>query len=361
MGTQVEERAQKLGRRALGAAGALAALFGLAFFARALVEADLAAFWRDTPAILWASAVLSVLSIALGTLSWRAAIPAARAEEGGREPSLGLLFGARLAGEAINNALASAYVAGEPAKAAIVARAGLAPARAFASVLIGKTSFILGEVAFLAIGVACAAARFGPRDAVVRWLALVALAGLTVALAAIAVQIARPIGRGARLLSDLRVGSAAFWERARPAADAVDRAVRDYWQSERPAFARSTALATLGWIAGALELWAWLALASSDPEPWRTALAIEAGIAVAKGVSFMVPGSLGVQEGGIAWLFASAGLSAELGVGYALFRRLREALWIAAGFACLSAYGARSARGGVRRVRAGSAEERHPS
>ncbi len=87
-----------------------------------------------------------------------------------------------------------------------------------------------------------------------------------------------------------------------------------------------------------MELWVFLSLMTDVEHPILLALVLEAGISVAKGASFFVPGSVGVQEGGISWLFDLTGIGLELGLAYAVVRRVRELLWIGAGFALLAWY-----------------------
>ena len=72
-----------------------------------------------------------------------------------------------------------------------------------------------------------------------------------------------------------------------------------------------------------------------SPVGFLTAFAIEALSGVAKLAALIVPGSLGVQEGGQVLIFLSLGLTAPLGVTFGLLRRGRELLWIGFGFAAL--------------------------
>jgi uncharacterized membrane protein YbhN (UPF0104 family) len=71
------------------------------------------------------------------------------------------------------------------------------------------------------------------------------------------------------------------------------------------------------------------------PVPFASAFAIEALSGVAKMAAVIVPGSLGVQEGGQVLIFVAFGLTAPLAVTFGLLRRGRELLWIGFGFAVL--------------------------
>lgn len=318
------------GSRWLSRLGAGVAVGGLGLTLWLLVRSDA---MRELQRLPW-SIVLVVplvgVPIVLGTLSWERAFP-----RGSRPAPFRTLFGVRLAGEAINNALFSSYVGGEPVKALLVARRGTDTAGAMASALIGKTTFILGEILFLLAAVGVAAALFGRQAPLVTKMFTIASGGLALGVLAVLIQRRRVVGRGARVLRALRVGPAALWRTAMPAADAIDDAVRRYYREQRVDFAASIAWAALGWLLGAVELLVFLHLMTDVEHPVMLAVVIEAGVLVAKGLSFFVPGSIGVQEGGISWLFETTGLGLELGLAYAVVRRLREVFWIALGFAML--------------------------
>jgi hypothetical protein len=60
------------------------------------------------------------------------------------------------------------------------------------------------------------------------------------------------------------------------------------------------------------------------------------GIAVGiKGGGFVIPGSLGVQDGGNVLLLVMYGYSDASGMAFAILRRMREVLWIGIGMVCL--------------------------
>jgi hypothetical protein len=229
-------------------------------------------------------------------------------------------------------------VAGEPVKGLLAARAGATPAAGLASALIAKTSLILGEVLFLMLGVLIGASLFGARAPAVTMLTTTTAIGLAIVVLAIFVQQRNVIFRGAKVLAALRLGSRRLWDRALPGAEAIDTLVRDFYRRRRGNFGLSVLWAALGWTVGAIELWAFLHVVTPVESPLPLALFLEAGILVAKGLSFFVPGSVGVQEGGIAWLFELTGIGREAGLSYAIFRRARELFWIGLGFLCLGWY-----------------------
>ena len=64
---------------------------------------------------------------------------------------------------------------------------------------------------------------------------------------------------------------------------------------------------------------------------WHQAWLIEALIQVLRIVTFMIPSSIGAQEGGIVLIFSQFGFTSGLALTFAVIRRIREILWIGAG------------------------------
>lgn len=323
--------------------GWLAAAAGLYVFAGLFRTPDLIEQFRALPLALLACFPLMGLPALLGTLSWARAFPAA---PDSRVPGLGRLYWLRLAGESINNGLASAYVAGEPVKGLLAARYGASTTCGLASGVIGKTTLTLGEVLYLFLALGVAARVLGTDDPLVAGLLGASGLGLVLVVLAIQLQRRRIVGRGARLLLGLRLGSRRIWTRALPGADAIDAAISGYYAGQRRDLAISIAWGAGGWLAGALELWLFLTLATPAENPLALAIVLEAAILITKGLGLFVPGSLGVQEGGIVWLFVALGLGKPAGVTYAVLRRSREVLWILLGFALLASHLRRSAKAG---------------
>ncbi len=325
-------RAPRRWRAWLGWAAAAA---GLAVFARVFQEYDVAAVLARLPLALLLLIPLMGVRMVFGALSWRFSFPRV---EGSRPLPWRHLFWIRLAGEAINNGLVSAYVAGEPVKGLLAARYGPSKSAALASSLIGKTLHTLGEVLFILVGAAVAAFALDVTRPVAGWMLTAGGVGIAVMVVAIFVQRRRLVGRGARVLRALRLGPRKLWDRALPGADAVDQAVHAYYRHQPWDVVLATLFAFLDWAFGVVEVWVFLKVAAGVEDAFLLAIVIEAGIDVVKGLSFFVPGSLGAQEGGIAWLFDVLGLGVALGGAYAVFRRLREVVWIGLGLGALSWY-----------------------
>jgi len=318
--------------RLLTLIGTLSGLGGLALLVHLFRGTDVLEKTRDLPAVLFLMIPLLAGAHALKTFSWLRSFPD---QPGSRKPPFLPAFTIRLVGEAVNGALLSAQVAGEFVKGLLATRYGTRPAAGLASGFLGKTTFTVGEMLFL-LGSACSAlVLFGARTPLVGLLFTIVLGGLIFSGAVIFVQQRRLVGRGARILQAMRLGPRKLWDRALPGADAIDAAIRSYYRNQRRDFTAAVAWATVGWFSGASELWLFLHLVTTVEDPLVLALILEGGVATVKGLSFFIPASIGVQEGGIAWLFEAVGLPRELGLTYAVFRRFRELIWIGVGFLAL--------------------------
>ncbi len=258
----------------------------------------------------------------------------ARAEGERRSmPRPAALFAVRAGGEAVNAITPTASLGGEPVKAWLLRKDGIPLGPGFASVLISKTALTLTQGVFVLLGLLVALHRWRPA----LWLPFFALVGLLLAggLAALVIGAQR---RGLfSLLLDLsrrwsgREALLAAWE-----ADirSVDEALREFYDRDGRAFLVCCGLHFLGWILGCFEVYGMLWLLG-QPVTFPIALSIEALSGVAKLASAVIPGSLGVQEGGQITLFVAFGLGAPLAMTFSLVRRGRELVWIGFGMTML--------------------------
>jgi uncharacterized protein (TIRG00374 family) len=128
-----------------------------------------------------------------------------------------------------------------------------------------------------------------------------------------------------------REGLLAAWESD---LRALDGRLREFYGTHPRDFFVCCLFHFSGWVVGSLEVYIILWLTGS-PVDLVSVFVIEALSGVAKLASVIVPGSLGVQEGGQVLLFAAFGLSMPLAVTFSLLRRGRELFWIGFGLAVL--------------------------
>jgi putative membrane protein len=114
------------------------------------------------------------------------------------------------------------------------------------------------------------------------------------------------------------------WSSLMTRAEAVDAAVQAMYR-ERGRVAASFALSLVGWIVGTVEVWLALRFLG-HPVDWVDALLLESLGQAIRGAAFMIPGSLGVQEGGYLLLAPLVGLPPDAALALSLAKRAREIL-----------------------------------
>jgi uncharacterized protein (TIRG00374 family) len=165
---------------------------------------------------------------------------------------------------------------------------------------------------------------------------LLALEALAVS-AFVVIQISGPLRLGGRLLA--RIG---LLDVGPNLLEGVDAALTRFYRTQWLRLTLSIACHFVGWGLSALETYVILH-ALGRPVSAATAIVIEAFGTGVRFASFMIPGHLGVLEGGHVAIFAALGLPGSLGLGFSLVRRVREAVWTAVGLAALTAVGGRAA------------------
>lgn len=275
--------------------------------------------WR-LPVILLPSVLVTVIDAA----SWRYCFA-------GRLPAPALLVAARLAGEAVNDTTPTGTLGGEPLKAWLLVRAGIPLEEGLVSVVVAKTVLVASQVGFLALGLAVAVTRPDvPAALTSTMIGLVTAGGIAVA-GLVWAQRRGLFRAGSRAVAWMGLASMAA------VTTRLDADLRAYYRARRGRLTAALAIHLAGWITGSLE--AWLALRFfGDPAGIAVALVIEAWATGIRSVGFLVPAAAGVQEGGLVAVFAGLGLGADAGLTFALVRRLREAVWIVAGYGILAAW-----------------------
>ncbi|MBI4572322.1 MAG: flippase-like domain-containing protein [candidate division NC10 bacterium] len=248
-------------------------------------------------------------------------------------PGLLQLFALRAAGEAVNAITPTAYLGGEPLKAWLLHRRGTPLVTGLASVLVSKTALMLTQGSFVFLGLLVGLHHW--RSAIP--LPLAAAAGVLLGILTFGII----IGVQRRGLFGILLGLSRRWSGRKALlasweADllAVDERLREFYGGRIRDFLICCAFHFIGWVVGSWEVYVVLWLLGS-PVAFPSAFAIEALSGVAKLAAVIVPGSLGVQEGGQVVIFVAFGLGAPLAVTFGLLRRGRELLWIGFGLGVL--------------------------
>jgi uncharacterized protein (TIRG00374 family) len=276
--------------------------------------------WR-LPLILLPQVVTNVFK----TEAWRIAFPR-------RRPRFGLLFPVRLAGEAVNETTPTGTMGGDALKAYLLMRAGagVPVEEGLVAVVVAKTALVASLAGFIGGALALAWTLGGMSTSMLALLALLAAYMAASTAGFMWAQVRGMFRMGGRALAWLGLG-----DRVTAGADRLDADLRWFYRERRGQATGVLGLSLVGWATGALETWLMLALLDS-PVSLLTALVIEAGATGVRAVGFLIPGSIGILEGGLVGIFALLGLGSGTGLAFGVARRFREAVWILIGYVCLA-------------------------
>lgn len=302
-------------------------LCGAALFLWLLVSIGPGAVVQAFTDLSWRLLVILVfpfgLTTLLDTLGWRYAFR----RDAVPFPSL---LAARLAGEAFNLTTPTASVGGEAVKAWLV-RPWAPLTEGLPSVIVAKTTIVIGQALFLVVGLVAAHAALPSDSLVIRgmqWLLVIqvlAVGGF------VAVQASGALHGSTRWLQKLG------WLSGGPggALTQINDELAHFYRREPRRLTLSIFYHFLAWLIGVLEPWLilrWIGLPVSLAE----AAAIEAFSTGIRFAAFLVPGYLGALEAGHMAIFAALGLGAPAGLSFTLIRRVRELAWTALGFLLLA-------------------------
>ncbi len=228
---------------------------------------------------------------------------------------------ARWTGESVNSLVPGGQIGGPIAMVRYLAQRHVRMRDAAAVITVSTTLQALAQVVFIVVGIAAFAA-FAEGGLPGPWrLPLLATILLLVALVVVFYRLQRHgfYGLFSRLAhKTLRRDGAGFTERA----DDVDVAVRGLY-AKRARLVGSFVLSLVGWLVGAGEVWLALFFLG-HPVSCLDALLVESVGQAVRGAAFMIPGSLGVQEGGYLLLGPLVGIAPETALALSLARRARE-------------------------------------
>jgi glycosyltransferase 2 family protein len=301
--------------------GSIAALCGLAIAAWLV--------WRDHPATvlqllrgaglgLVLAALVHILPMCANAWDWRTLIRA------GERPSFAAMLRLVWIRESINGLLPVARIGGEIVSFRLLGRAGVRPATSAASLvvdmqltLISQLVFALAAAGYLLEHSSSDVARLAGRLA----LGIAALAPVLVLFAL--VHHARPFERAARTLNHVTSGKVVelVGKSAR-----IDQSIKLIWRQTGVVIRYLLIWQTLQYAGYALEIWFALRVLGADATIAQ-ALVIEALIQLLSSAAFLVPGGLGVQEGGFVLIGGLLGFDAPTCLALAGARRVRDLLF----------------------------------
>ena len=229
-----------------------------------------------------------------------------------------ILYGLRLVREGVNTLLPVAQVGGEFVGARLASHNGLSLGEAGASIAVDLLSQACTQAVFTVCGLAILAS-LGSAPALVREIALALLALIPGLIGFFAVQrfggfgwVERQFAKLAQRIDWLSVGKM-------PDLDAnLKRLYRD-----RRALAKNAGLHLALWFAGSAEIYVALKFLG-EAVTWSEATVIESLALALRSATFVMPASLGVQEGAVIAICAVFGLSAPVALAVSLSKRLAE-------------------------------------
>lgn len=254
---------------------------------------------------------LRVATLALNAQGWRELFfQSAR-------PPLRLLTWAAFVRNAVNTLLPVAHVGGEVAASRLLIRKAIEPAAAVASVVVETTVTLFVQMAFGLLGIVLLLS-YAHNEVLVHLLWMGLIVAFPVGLLFVVLQ------KQAALFSLLekallRLTGKGFMTMGGAAIDgAILAGYRAPLSLLRCAFWQG-----LSMLGGAGEFWLVLRLLH-EPAGLRLVVLLETLMQALQSAAFMVPGALGVQEGGIVAVSGVVGLSTEVALAVLLVRRLRQ-------------------------------------
>lgn len=274
-------------------------LAGLAIAAVLIAGNDIRAIFDKLRIAGWAIVVpvlLHLPQIAASGIGWRVLVVA--------DSRRAILL--RWVKEAVNGLLPIAQIGGDMVRVRLAATAGLSTPVAAAAGLVDIVAELAAQLLFTLIGAAWLAARGDLRPA--------------------AVVIAASLVAGALLCVAPRLGAVRLLERVVatgvPDARGLDAETRRLF-GQRRRLLSSGAWHLASWLLGVPEMFAAMTVLGLHPV-WREAIVIEALVQAARIGGLVVPGALGVQEGGYVLVAGLFGIAAPAALALSLVRRFRD-------------------------------------
>jgi putative membrane protein len=248
---------------------------------------------------------------AAAAAGWRAVLPA------GAPPMARLLL-FRWIKEAVNSLLPVAQIGGDVVRTRLLIRGGVEPRAAIAGSVLDVAVGVAGLFVYLVLGLGLLV--LAPQKGITGALALRTMAMA----AAIAIIVAVAPRLGLLKLVDraiTRLGRGAAVAEGVNDAGLHDVIVGLY---RRPRVIWSCiAWHLTAWVLGSVEAYATLSILGLRPS-WTEAFLIDSLGQGVRAAGFLIPGALGVQEGGYILVFAMFGLPPDQALAFSTIRRLRE-------------------------------------
>lgn len=311
-----------------------AALFGL------LRHIDARALQRllaGSSLLIVAIVVPNTITFLLDTVAWSQCFPV------GERPSFARVLLVRTGGEALTNTLPGGVVVGEVWKLRALERIAPDTTRdtAIGSLALAKLALASSQIAFVCLGIVLGASSLSKGGGSIG--GVLGTLVLFLAFFFVPVTLIRRYYRGrAGIAPTAPADDASAWEAAKGKTLGVVYVLADQvataFRERRREVGRAFLLSFTGWVQGAAETYLAL-VALGVPIGIGEAIAIESLGTIFRMVFFLAPGGVGAQDWGLTALLTLFGVPSpiETGASFALVKRAREVLWIAAGMVIVGA------------------------
>ena len=297
---------------------------GVVFLGILVATNDPAAIFGSISRLGWRLAVIACFPFAIitafDTLGWYFAFLHPRVP-------FRTLLAARLAGEAFNLTTPTASLGGEAVKAWLLRRR-VPLDESVLSVVVAKTTIMIGQGLFLLVGIVITWLAAPPDSRLLGWMLWLLAVEVLAIVGFLLAQIQGGFGWVPRLLGRIGLGRS----RHRETVARLDRGLAWFYRKEPRRLVLSIGFHFIAWLLGSLEAYLILNFLGLEVS-LETATIIEALGTAVRFATFLVPASLGALEGGFVATFTALGLAPSAGVAFGLARRVREVVWIAVGFA----------------------------
>jgi glycosyltransferase 2 family protein len=301
---------------------ALLLVVGLAFLCILVVTNEPATIFAAVTGLSWRLAVVAVFPFVVvttfDTLGWKYAFLSDRV-------GFRTLMAIRIAGEAFNLTTPTASVGGEAIKAWLLRR-HVSLDEAVLSVVVAKTTITLAQGVFLLLGIVTAWMAGLPDSSLLHGMMWLLALEVLALVGFVAAQMRGVFGPVQRWLARVGVGLSRHTE----TGARVDRGLLRFYREEPRRLTLSIAFHFVAWLLGVVEVVLVLRFLGV-PVSLTTATIIEAFGTAVRFATFLVPASVGAQEGGYVVTFVALGLPASTAVAFGLTRRVREIVWIIVG------------------------------
>jgi len=264
------------------------------------------------------------LVICFGTFSWRNLLL-----DKATRPPVGRLFLLYLAGESLNQLTPTASMGGEPYKALSLKTRGVPWEQATASVVIQKGIQVLSLVLYVFVGLALTAFMLNVSTSRLGFPSLAALVLGVACLLFFIAQRRNPCVSAIRLLGKCGLCPKRLKDKEQEFSN-LDSCLAGFYDQHPGRAVLSFVLLILGWILHGVEVCMifWLL---GHPINFGLALCLDALVTLCASLGFMIPASVGVQDGGAVLVSLGLSLGAALGGAFTIMRRIREAFWLSLG------------------------------